>query len=154
MRARLVAGAIGLVALLLSVSPANAGWMWCAKDPVVRLDGTSVQILVAVPQELQTAVTGPIQVVISVPAGVSTELVSTDAGFNDFGETVRFVTDPNLPKIGNLFIAQVRVTLPTAAGAPPLPTMLTITPENGAARSTTGTSTFTFGLALLAGDGS
>ena len=154
MRARLIAGAIGLVALLLSVSPASAGWMWCAKDPVVRLDGTSVQILVAVPQELQTAVTGPIQVVISVPVGVSTELVSTDAGFNDFGETVRFVTDPNLPTFGNRFLAQVRVTLPTAAGTLPLPTMLTITPENGVARSTTGTSTFTFGLALVAGGGS
>jgi hypothetical protein len=153
MRARLVAGAIGLLALLLSVAPANAGWMWCAKDPVVRLNGTSVQILVAVPQELQTAVTGPIQVVVSVPVGVATALVSTDAGFNDFGETVRFVTDPNLPKLGNLFIAQVRVTLPTATGAPPLPTMLTITPENGAARSVTGTSTFIFGLALVAGGG-
>jgi hypothetical protein len=153
MRARLVAGAVGLLALWLSASPASAGWMWCAKDPVVRLDGVTVQILVAVPQELQSSVTGPIQVVVSVPSGVSTQLISTDSGFNNFGETVRFVTDPSLPHVGNLFMFQVRVTLPTAPGTPALPTMLTVTPANGPERSFTATSAGTTGTLTMAGDG-
>ena len=153
MRTWLVAGVFGVLALFLIASPASAGWMWCAKDPVIRLDGTSVQILVAVPQNLQSAVTGPIQVVVSVPPGVATELVSTDTGFNGFGETVRFMTDPNLTQIGNYVVALVRVSVPTAMGTAPLPTLLTLTPDNGSAHSSQGTSVGTLGLLLLAGDG-
>ncbi len=83
---------LALVALALLVAPASAGREWCAKDPVVSLNGTVVQILVAVPKEYVPAVNGAIDVRIAVPSGVESEIVFLDAGFNGHGETVRFQT--------------------------------------------------------------
>ncbi len=81
---------LALVALVLFAVPAAAGREWCAKDPVVMLDGTAVQILVAVPVEYVAAVNGPIDVQITLPRNVESEIVFLDAGFNGYGETVRF----------------------------------------------------------------
>lgn len=153
MRTRLIALAFGLLAVLIFASPASAGWQWCAKDPVVRLNGTQTQIVVAIPVELQTAVTGPIQVDIAVPAGVSRELISTDAGYNGYGESVRFTTDSSLPSAGGTFVIRVRASVPLDAranGGQPAAMMVAITPENGASRSTVGTTAGVVALAPIA----
>src|SRR5690606_19310092 len=85
-----LATTFGFLALLFAVLPASAGLVWCQGDPIVSLNGTQVQILVAIPADDQPRVTGPIQVEIGTPASVNRKLISTDSGFNNHGETVTF----------------------------------------------------------------
>jgi len=70
--------------------PAFAGRAWCAKDPIVRLNGEDVQIWVAILEEYEPLVTGPIEVKVATGPKVSQELIYLDAGFNGYGETVKF----------------------------------------------------------------
>jgi hypothetical protein len=103
---------LAFVALALLVAPASAGREWCAKDPVVSLNGTAVQILVAVPNEYVPAVDGPIDVRIALPAGVEAEIVFSDAGFNGYGETVSFqATDASVAADGS-FDVGIRTRVP------------------------------------------
>ncbi|MEA2598977.1 MAG: hypothetical protein QOF01_5446, partial [Thermomicrobiales bacterium] len=57
---------LGLMALVLAlqINTASAGISWCRADPGVALNGTVVQIWVAIPLEYQPLVDGPIQVTI------------------------------------------------------------------------------------------
>jgi hypothetical protein len=48
-----------------------------------------------VQEEHVGAVSGPISIEIGTPANVARELVSTDAGFNGYGEVVTFTNTPN-----------------------------------------------------------
>jgi hypothetical protein len=79
-----------IVLIVLLAAPAGAGLTWCPRDPIVSLNGQVVQIWVAIPEDYQTAVTGPIEVQLTTPRGVSQEVLFTDEGFNGFGETVDF----------------------------------------------------------------
>jgi hypothetical protein len=100
-----------LVALLAITNGADAGLGWCRRDPIVVLNGVRVQILVAIPQEYEWNVTGPIQVVVSTPPGVSRQLVSTDAGFNGLGEQV-YWGDLNVAASGG-FPVSIYISVPT-----------------------------------------
>lgn len=82
---------MGLLALILTAVPALAGVTWCRADPIVKLNGEEVQIWVAVPKEYASKVTGPIDITITVPRNVSTKVLLLDAGFNGYGEKVKFV---------------------------------------------------------------
>jgi len=86
---------VGLVALILTgfalSSPAYAGVHWCKTDPVVRLDGTLVDITVSIPAEYLFAVDGPTEIVVRTPEGVERELILNDLGFMGKGSVVRFV---------------------------------------------------------------
>jgi hypothetical protein len=86
-----IAGVLSIVAVLLVVSPALGGLQWCPRDPIVALNGQDVQIWVSIPEVYQDAVTGPIDVQVASPHGVTQEVVFTDEGFNGYGETVEFV---------------------------------------------------------------
>lgn len=101
-----------LVALALLVAPASAGREWCAKDPVVSLNGTVVQILVAVPDAYVPAVNGAIDVRIAVPSGVETDVVFLDAGFNGHGETVNFQTSDGAVAADGSFDAGIQARVP------------------------------------------
>ena len=103
---------LALVALVLLVAPASAGREWCAKDPVVSLNGTAVQILVAVPEEYVPAVTGSIDVLIAVPSGVESDVVFLDAGFNGYGETVSFQAAGGTVAADGSFDVSVRASVP------------------------------------------
>jgi hypothetical protein len=59
----------------------------------VDLNGKRVQIWVAVPKEYVSKVTGPIQVEINAPSSVTKKLILTDAGFNGYGEKVKFTSN-------------------------------------------------------------
>jgi len=95
-RRLLSAFTLGLLAVIVLAMPALAGRSWCAKDPIVRLNGADVQIWVAIPEEFVPTVTGPVQVKVYTPVGVSQELIFVDQGFNGFGENVKFSTDEKL----------------------------------------------------------
>jgi len=110
---------LALVAVALFVLPATAGRQWCYVDPVVTLNGTAVQILVAVPEEYVPAVTGAIDFEISVPEGVSHEVDFLDAGFNGYGETVSIQTlsGATVAQDGSFEIS-IRAQVPVDASVP------------------------------------
>ena len=62
---------------------------WCRSDPIVMIDGVLVDIFVSAPPDAPLNVTGPTEVVVTVPRGVDAVLVVTDLGFGR-GERVRF----------------------------------------------------------------
>ncbi|CAN5648346.1 hypothetical protein BH23CHL2_BH23CHL2_23270 [soil metagenome] len=85
-----IAVVLSAVLLVLVASPAGAGLQWCPRDPLISLNGQEVQIWVSIPEQHQTAVTGPIAVDVATPRGVNREVLFTDEGFNGHGETVTF----------------------------------------------------------------
>ena len=90
MRRLVTALLLQVLVLALLVAPAQAGVKWCDDDPIVRLNGTLVQILVAVPEEYVPLVNGKVSVEIQTPKGTKREVVYTEDGFNGYGETVSF----------------------------------------------------------------
>jgi len=79
-----------LMLVLVAVTPANAGLVWCKSDPIVRFNGQTVQVLVSIPDSYVSKVNGPIRVEFKTPQQVERELVFVDSGFNGYGEDVSF----------------------------------------------------------------
>jgi hypothetical protein len=98
------------IALFLTISPTGAGIQWCPRDPIVALNGQEVQIWVSIPNEYQSAVTGPVDVEIWTPRGVEQEVLFTDDGFNGYGETVSFKERDSLS--GDAMGVEVRIKIP------------------------------------------
>jgi hypothetical protein len=69
--------------------PAVAARGWCRSDPLVRIDGELAYIIATAPRTIRKAVTGPTEIVVTVPMGVQTKLVAAGSTFGE-GETVRF----------------------------------------------------------------
>ncbi len=127
-----IAGVFSVVALLLVASPVMGGLQWCPRDPIVALNGQHVQIWVSIPEQYQSAVTGPIAVQVATPHGVSQEVVFTDDGFNGFGETVDFVESGRIQ--GDQMNVGVRIRVPYDRGMVEggnLPVLLTIILPDG-----------------------
>lgn len=138
-----VALVLGLLALLVISAPASAGRAWCARDPIVRIQGTDLQILVAVPQEYASYVNGPVQVDIRTPDWAPVELIFTDAGFNGHGEVVTFSTMPGSPAIDPLRTqTRIVITVPIAYDLLPantqVPVQIELIPSAGNARTING----------------
>lgn len=92
-----------VVLAILSAAPVAAGRRWCARDPLVGLNGAPVQILIAVPEEYLPAINGPVVVKIQSPAATSRAVLFTDEGFNGYGEIVKFsdLTDATVAADGS-----------------------------------------------------
>jgi hypothetical protein len=140
MRRLTTALSLGLLALLILAAPVGAGVTWCRVDPIVRLNGTVVQILVAVPNQYVAAVNGPIAVDIATDRTVAHELLFTDAGFNGHGETVAFGNyvqyQPPRSLADNEFPVQIKISVPIdglllPVGGLPVPVEVTVIPDNG-----------------------
>lgn len=80
------------LALMLILSPASAGRMWCRADPVIGYGDANVRIWVEIPAEYEQLVTGPIAFVVNHPSQLDPEVRFTDSGFNGFGEVVSFAS--------------------------------------------------------------
>lgn len=138
---------IQCLAIIALILPADAAVKWCKSDPIVRLDGTQVQILVAIPEDYQSLVNGPIAVEVSTPKSVDRELILTDAGFNGFGEVVHF-TDlfslSSIIQINNTFTMRIRVQVPidrsSLAETDVIPVEVTVIPDNASAVVVYGTA--------------
>lgn len=111
MRRLIMSAILPLLAVIFLAVPADAGLTWCKADPIVRLNGTDVQIWVAIPEAYQPHVSGPIEVEVQTPEPVTREVVFTDAGFNGHGEVVRF-TDLDGIVLNDAFPTIIRVTVP------------------------------------------
>lgn len=79
---------LGVLTLLLVSAPASAGRGWCARDPLVRIDGTEVQIWIAIPDDFVPYVKDKVKLKIAAPKGSSRQVLFTDEGFNGHGEEV------------------------------------------------------------------
>jgi hypothetical protein len=88
MRRLVSAGLLSLLTMLLLLVPAEAGVMWCARDPIVTIDGTQVQVWVAIPEAYTPYVKDAVHVRFKTVKGLSRQLLYTDAGFNGHGERV------------------------------------------------------------------
>lgn len=88
-----------LVTLALSVTTygASAGTSWCRSDPLLLIDGDVAQVFVAGPLTAPLQVTGPTEVIVTVPVGVRADLILTDLGFGR-GWEVTIEESPRLQK--------------------------------------------------------
>jgi hypothetical protein len=90
---------------------------WCRSDPLVRIDGELVYIVFAAPRTIRKVVTGPTEVVITVPLGVQTALVAAGSGFGE-GETVRFVQSRETIESRSDFDILVETRVPASEDLP------------------------------------
>jgi hypothetical protein len=118
---RSVAAALILVLGLFAVfaPSASAGIVWCRTDPVVSVNGQAVNIFVASTEEIFQQATGPTDVVVSVPVGVSAELLWTDPGFG-YGETVTIVESSRLRVTSSGVQIMVSAYVPATGSLPVL----------------------------------
>src|SRR3954452_2126589 len=76
-------------------SPAQAGVGWCKSDPVLNIGGHIADTFVSAPLTAPTQVTGPTQIIVTIPEGVNAALEVSDLGFG-YGEQVTVVSSPAL----------------------------------------------------------
>ena len=125
---RSVAAALVLVLGIFAVFAPNAsaGIVWCRTDPAVSINGQTVNIFVASTEEIYQQATGPTDVIVSVPVGVSAQLLWTDPGFG-FGETVTILESSRLRVTSSGVQIMVSAFVP-ATGS--LPVLVEIVPAN------------------------
>ncbi len=150
MKKRVATFIIAFLLLVLLVFPVQAGLIWCQGDPVVQLNGTNVQIVVSIPETQQQLVTGPIQVDIATPNSVSHQVISTDSGFNGYGEQVSF-SDLNAMPLGKFFVTKITAHIPVSSGGSDIPVQMSITPDNGMTVTVNGTADQTTAALPIAG---
>ena len=110
-----------LLALTFLVQGTDAQRAWCKTDPLVIIDGATADILVAAPLgslvQAVLSVTGPNQIVVTVPQGVKAWLVLSDLGFGR-GNVVTFVQSPNLRKTADGIEVRVDTYVPANRSFP------------------------------------
>jgi hypothetical protein len=142
-RKMIAATGLGLLALWLLAMPAFAGKIWCYRDPIVLLNGSEVQILVAVPEEDQWRVEDAVEVKIKTPKGVMRETIFTDAGFNGHGEEVSYGNLSSSVKADGSFKVEVYVEMDTdssGSGSGEIPVLVTVITADGSTFVAEGTS--------------
>jgi hypothetical protein len=87
---RLLGGAALILPVAMRFDAAEAARGWCRCDPDVYLEGTFVQIAVAVPDDYLSLVGGPTKLWFNLPSQVDRQFAWADAGFNGYGYDVGF----------------------------------------------------------------
>jgi hypothetical protein len=95
----------------LTVQGAAAGRGWCRTDPIVSIDDRLADVFVAAPPEALLLVTGPNQIVVTVPVGVRASLVIADVGFGK-GDVVSFRESSRLRRTKTGIQVVIRVYVP------------------------------------------
>jgi hypothetical protein len=108
----LIAAASGL-----AMRSADAARGWCRSDPLILIDGIIVDIFCTAPLTALLKVTGPTEIVITVPQGVKTTLLLAGIGFGR-GEKVRFATSNDLTRNEEHIDVKVEVTVPAKEDLP------------------------------------
>lgn len=146
MKRLLVPALVLLLATLIPAPHAGAVAIWCKSDPVVRVNGTVVDIAIAIPLEYVSLVDGPVRYEIRTPRSTTRELLVTGPGFNGYGEEVVF-TDGEGVVIDNQIPTRIRATVPIdesrLAWGEVVPTELTVVPVKGLPVVVQGTSDLT-----------
>ncbi len=114
---------LGLSALAapaaLSPRPAAAVRGWCKRDPVIRIDGKTARIWVSTKEDRLPDVTGPTEVVVTVPERAKTEFVWADNGFG-YGYDLRFEESRRLKSGEQGTEVEVEVFVPARSDAVPI----------------------------------
>lgn len=129
---RRFAPVLAILATLVLVMPAAAGISWCRADPIVRLEGVRVQILIDIPIEYEKLVTGPTHVEIDTSRSINRRLLATDSGFNGWGETVEFGDLGRSFRKERYFWARIRVHIPINT-TDTIPVRVHVIPDTGPA---------------------
>lgn len=130
MRHRLWVVSLLVLVLLGFISPTYAADSWCKADPIVRMNGTRVQFLTAIPQQYVHLVDGPIRFEIKTPQSVRRELIFTDSGFNGGGEDFSWSDLGDGYRQGAYFDIKVKVLINIKTSAT-VPVRVEVIPENG-----------------------
>lgn len=114
MRKLLTSALLVIGAMLLFALPASAGRTWCRADPVFSVDGKLIKVEVLSDPAIRTATTGPIKLVLSVPAGSSVQLLETDTGFGyGYDISIAYVPGLKMHKMhASVFVPATNATLP------------------------------------------
>jgi hypothetical protein len=90
---------------------------WCRSDPFIVIEGVVVDIFCTAPLDAPLYVTGPTEIVVSVPVGVSAALVVAGVGFGR-GEVVHFKEANRLKKSAEGLQVEVEVYVPASSEFP------------------------------------
>jgi hypothetical protein len=90
---------------------------WCRSDPFILIEGVVVDIFCTAPVTAPSYVTGPTEIVVSVPVGVSAALVVAGVGFGR-GELVRFEELQRLKQSAEGLQVEVGVYVPASSEFP------------------------------------
>lgn len=90
-----------------------AGRGWCRSDPLITIQGVPADIFCTASFKALVRVTGPTQIVVSVPVGVSTALLLAGPGFGR-GEHLRFEESDRLQQSGSTVELEVAVHVPAS----------------------------------------
>lgn len=119
MRRSCLSVVVAFVAFLTLVMPTEAGIGWCKTDPVVLIDGELADIFVSAPLTAPLVVTGPTQIVVTLPVGIDAAVVLTDLGFGH-GERVTFRTSHALRVTSAGIPVRIAVYVPARDGTLPI----------------------------------
>jgi hypothetical protein len=132
---RLAGVMLAALVFVIVAAPADAGRRWCRVDPIFNIAGTTTSVDVAVYEDLQVHVTGPIAVTLRVPPGTPVEVTYVDDGFNGFGEAITIVSDPRLKVTSRGIQVRFQVAVPADTI---MPVLVTVAPSSGRASSVAG----------------
>jgi hypothetical protein len=90
---------------------------WCRSDPLILIEGVVVDIFCTAPLTAPLYVTGPTEIVVSVPVGVQPTLVLAGVGFGR-GEIVRFEERNRLQQSAEGLEVEVEVYVPASSELP------------------------------------
>jgi hypothetical protein len=136
---RLIGVIVAALVFVVVVSPVDAGRKWCQVDPTFNIAGTLTPVDIAVYEDLQVHVNGPILVRLNVPPGTPVEVTYVDEGFNGFGEVITVVPDHHLKATGRGIQVRFEIAVPASKV---MPIQATVSPASGRA-STVSASTST-----------
>jgi hypothetical protein len=109
--------ALVVLAFVLAAPGAAAVKGWCKTDPVIMVDGQIADVFVSAPLYAPLKVTGPTQIVVTVPVGVDAWLVASDLGFGR-GEVVTFAESSDLQRTATGVEVEVAVYVPATTAMP------------------------------------
>jgi hypothetical protein len=118
-RRTVLLGAVSLAAGLTGATrwPAHAARGWCRSDPLVSIDGILAYVVCSAPPAIRQNVTGPTEIIISVPLGIDASLVSHGSGFGK-GDTVRFKQSSSLARTDAELDVEINVRVPASEKLP------------------------------------
>ena len=112
-----------LLVLILGSTVAYAAFHWCPDDPILSIGGTTVNVIIEVPEGSQDLIADLVEVKVHVPSDVEAYVISYGDSFGHGSEIVGFVGDgkPGEVKVEVLVPATeripVRVTIVTPGGS-------------------------------------
>ena len=107
------------LAVVATAPAASAARAWCRTDPIVVIDGTFADVFVSGPLLAPLTVTGPTQLIITVPEGVKTQMILTDLGFLH-GYDYEFRQSSDLKKTRRGVEVRVEVYVPASDDSMPV----------------------------------